>query len=65
MATLGEITIIFDTDDFENAEEARKYLHKDLLVLINSFYVSATGRKGKFKALDVIELEVYDDVVYD
>jgi hypothetical protein len=62
MAALGEITIVFATDDFKNAMEARKYLHKELFAKIDSNIESVNGYKGKFTALDVTALEVYDDV---
>lgn len=62
MAVLGEMTIVFTTDEFGNSEEAKKHLHKDLLILISSHFESVTGSKGNLQALDVTELEIYDEI---
>lgn len=63
MAVLGEMTIVFTTDDLKSEEEAKRHLNKDLLVMISSYVESVTGFKGKLKALDVTELKIYDDVI--
>lgn len=62
MAALGEITIVFETDDLKNGEEARKHLHKDLLAYFVSEAGLLSGLKVRLKALDVTHLEIYDDV---
>lgn len=59
---LGEITIVFSSDDL-TTDEAKKHLNKDLLIKITSYVESVTGFKGKLKALDVTEVVVYDDVI--
>lgn len=61
-AVLGEMTIVFVTKDFENSEEAKKHLHKDLMIYLNSRIESVTGYKGTVKALDVTDLEIYEDI---
>lgn len=63
MAVLGEMTIVFATNDFANDEEARKHLHKELLMKILSDVESVTGYRGKLNALDVTDLQIYDDIV--
>jgi len=60
---MGECKLIFTTDDFASAEDAKKKYHEDLPVLIDVTVTLPSGRKIKKTAIDITDLLIYDDVI--